>query len=226
MLRLFARFLVVLAALLIAHGPILAAGTSAADFPTEYAVAMRDAMRSFLQRDFPTALAVVEKAERAFRETPISLNIRGAVAIEERRFDEGRKYCIEALRLDPSFFPAQFNLAEIPFVQGKYAEARVLFEKLRDDHEKDDLVQFRIFLTYLLEKNESAAREMLENVPFLSDTPIYYYTHAAWEFAHGNEEEGRKWVDSGNYVFPPLKTLNFSNVFYDLGWLKRPGTSE
>ena len=181
-------------------------------------------MRSFSHRDFATAVSIVEKAEQQYQATPMSINVRGAVAIEEKRFEEGRRLCIEALKQDPKFYPARFNLAEIPFVQGKYAEARNLFQKLQDEHPKDELLQFRVFLTYLLEKNEPAAAEALEQIPFLANSPIYYYSKAAWEFAHGNEKEGLSWVDRGNWVFPPAKTRNYADVFYDLGWLKRLDT--
>jgi len=191
------------------------------NFPPAYINALRDSMRSFSERDFPTAIALVDKADTLHPATPMSLNVRGAVAIEEHRFEEGRTFCLEALKQDPHFFPARFNLAEIPFVQGKYAEARNIFQKLQDEHPKDELLQFRIYLTYLLEKNDSAAKDALEKVPFLSNTPIYYYSHAAWEFAHGNEKGAREWVDHGNWVFPPFRTRNFADVFYDLGWLQR-----
>ena len=56
-----------------------------------------------------------------------------------------------------------------------------------------------------------------------SNTPIYYYSHAAWQFAHGNAKVAREWIDRGNWVFPPARTRNYADVFYDLGWLTRPG---
>jgi tetratricopeptide (TPR) repeat protein len=113
------------------------------------------------------------------------------VAIEERRFEEGRLLCEKALKDDPKFFPARFNLCEIPFVQGKYAGARHMFQKLLDEYPKNDLLKFRVFLTYLLEKNETAAGEHLDRLPFLSNTPVYYYAQAAWAFAHGKPDEAR-----------------------------------
>jgi tetratricopeptide (TPR) repeat protein len=209
-------------AILIASS-VSAGAESINNYPPAYASLLRDAVRSFSERDFATAVALINKADSLHAPTPMSLNVRGAVAIEEKRFDEGRTLCLDAMKLDPHFFPARFNLGEIPFVQGKYAEARNIFQKLQDENPKDELLQFRIYLTYLLEKNEAAAKDALEHVPFLSNTPIYYYSHAAWEFAHGNEKVGKEWVDRGNWVFPPFRTRNFADVFFDLGWLQRPG---
>ena len=101
------------------------------DAPPTYKEALLAAMRAFTARDLATARAHVAKADSTYQPTPVSLNILGAIAIEEKKFEEGRKLCLDALKMAPKFFPARFNLAEIPFVQGKYAEARAMFEKLQ-----------------------------------------------------------------------------------------------
>jgi tetratricopeptide (TPR) repeat protein len=191
------------------------------DAPTTYRQAMYAAMRSFTSRDFDGAKATVHKADASFQQTPVSLNILGAVAIEQKRFEEGRKLCLEALNLDPRFFPARFNMAEIPFVQGRYAEARAIYERLQQDEPKDDLLKFRIYLTYLLEKNDEMARQHLDQIPIVNDTPISFYANAAWDFAHGDEASAKNWLAGGMRTFPAIRHVNFVEVFYDLGWIKR-----
>lgn len=199
---------------------------STKDAPPEYEPTVQSAMRSFVARDFKTAIELVDKADRMYQPTARTVNVRAAVAIEEKKFDEGRQFCIKALQLDPKFFPALFNLAEIPFMQGKYAEARLTYEKLIDDEQNADLVKFRLILTYLLEKNDERAKELLDKVPLLNDTPVHFYSHAAWEFAHGNEKEAQSYMNSAETVFPKAKLANFVEVFYDLGWMKRPSATE
>jgi tetratricopeptide (TPR) repeat protein len=200
--------------------------TSLKDTPPEYQATLESAMRSFAARDFKNALALVDKADRSYQATCFSVNVRAAVAIEEKKFDEGREYCVKALQLNPKFFPALFNLAEIPFMQGKYAEARLTYEKLIDDPDNADLVKFRLILTYILEKNDERAKELIDKIPLLNDTPIYYYAHAAWEFAHENKKEAESYLNSAETVFPKSKLANFVDVFYDLGWMKRPAATE
>jgi tetratricopeptide (TPR) repeat protein len=191
------------------------------DAPPAYRDALIGAMRSFTLREFEKAREQVQKADSSWQQTPVSLNILGAIEIEQKNFDEGRKLCLAALNKDPRFFPARFNLAEIPFVQGKYAEARATFLKLQEDEPDDDLLKFRIFLTYLLEKNDTEAKRQLDNIPLINDSPISFYANAAWEFAHGEERKGKDWIASGARTFPPIKHINFIEVFYDLGWLQR-----
>lgn len=204
--------------------PARAAGDPLKDVPTGYRDALISAMKAFTLRNFDEAKQLIEKADADYKPTPMSLNILGAIAIEGKRFDEGRDWCNKALELDPEFFPARFNLAEIPFVQGKYAEARAALEALQKEEPKNDLLRFRIYLTYLVEKNEREARAHLDAIPLINETPISFYANAAWEYAHGNEEKGREWIASALRSFPAVKQINFIEVFYDLGWVKRqPG---
>jgi tetratricopeptide (TPR) repeat protein len=192
------------------------------DMPPEYVKTVQNAMRTFSSRDFKTTIALIDKAEAMYQPTAMTVNVRAAIAIEEKKFDEGKQYCLKALQLDPKFFPALFNLAEIPFMQGKYAEARLAYEKLIDDDNSADLIKFRLYLTYLLEKNDEVAKQQLEKIPLLNDTPIYFYGYAAWEFAHGDEKKAQSYLNSAETVFPKAKLSNFLDVFYDIGWMKRP----
>ena len=196
------------------------------DLPPDYIKTVQSAMRTFAARDFKTAIALVDKAEGMYQPTAMTVNVRAAIAIEDKKFDEGRELCLKALQLDPKFFPALFNLAEIPFMQGKYAEARLAYEKLLDDEASVDLIKFRLYLTYLLEKNDDAARQLLDKIPLLNDTPVYFYSYAAWEFAHGDEKKAQSYLNSAETVFPKPKRGNFLDVFYDIGWLKRPTGAE
>ncbi|MEO7319093.1 MAG: tetratricopeptide repeat protein [Chthoniobacteraceae bacterium] len=196
------------------------------DMPPDYIKTIQSAMRAFSSRDFKTAIALVDKSEAMYHPTAMTVNVRAAIAIEDKKFDEGREFCVKALQLDPKFFPALFNLAEIPFMQGKYAEARLAYEKLLDDESSVDLIKFRLYLTYLLEKNDEVAKQLLEKIPLLNDSPIYFYGYAAWEFAHGDEKKAQSYLNSAETVFPKSKRGNFLDVFYDIGWMKRPTGAE
>lgn len=197
-------------------------GTRLSSYPPAYLEMIRAAMHSFKAHDFDDAIKQVDRADLLFQVTPVALNIRGAIAIEQKKYDEGRDLCLRALKADPNFYPARFNLCEIPFVQGKYREARALFRSLIESYPKDDLIKFRIYLTFLLEKDDDAAQQQRDHTPFIGDSPVYYYIQAAWEFAHDNPAAAKTWLEKGNYVFPPGKHYNYIDVFYDLGWVKRP----
>ncbi len=216
------RLFLTIASLMASVATQISVGQTPKDMPPEYIKTVQSAMRTFAARDFKTALALVDKGEAMYQPTAMTVNVRAAIAIEDKKFDEGRELCLKALQLDPKFFPALFNLAEIPFMQGKYAEARLAYEKLLDDESSVDLIKFRLYLTYLLEKNDEVAKQLLDKIPLLNDTPVYFYGFAAWEFAHGDEKKAQSYLNSAETVFPKAKLTNFLDVFYDIGWLKRP----
>lgn len=206
--------------MLIGAGFYAAVSLPAGAVSPEYRRELQEAVRAFNAREFPAALAALDRADRLEAATPLTMNTRGAAFIELRKFEEGAEYCRKALALDPKFYPARFNLCEVEFMQKNYAQARALFQALGDEHPHDELVQFRILLTWLLEGNEEEARQALEAIRFPSKTPAYYYANAAWEFARGNAAEARKWMQRGNWVFPPAATGNFAESFREVGWIQ------
>ena len=200
----------------------LGAAPKLESYPQEYRERLAEMAKAFSERDFPATLAAIEILEKLQPPNAHTLNTRAAVAIEQHQYEEGRRLCLETLKLDPKYYPAKFNLGEIPLMEGKYPEARAIFQTLLNANPRDELVQFRIFLAYLLEKNDAAAREILGKLKFPSDTPAFYFANAAWEFTRGNQAEGKAWVERGNWVFGVPKSQNFSESLIQLGWIERP----
>jgi tetratricopeptide (TPR) repeat protein len=198
---------------------------STANFPSQYLLFVAEAMKSFQARDFEGAIAYADRADALLPPTVWTINVRGAVAIERLQFADGEKFCMEALKLDPSFFPAKFNLAEIPFLQGKYPEARkrweTLYDRIAHDDPTGELLIYRIFLTFLLERDMAAARSWLDKLPFPSQTPAYQYAHAAWERQNGDIKKWQEWIDSAEFIWPLSKRSSFSDVLLQLKWLQK-----
>ncbi len=193
---------------------------ASADPYTDALAEMSDAMRA---RDYPGALRALDRAEEMVPPNARTLTARGAIALQRRKWEEATKLLTSATKMDPKYYPARFNMAECLFMQLKYAGSRELFQKLLEDNPRDELVQFRIFLDYLLEKDDATARAQIARMKYPGETPAFYYANAAWEFAHGNQEEGNAWVTRGNWAFTsPAKTANFAAALVQLGWIKRP----
>ncbi|HEY2712542.1 MAG TPA: tetratricopeptide repeat protein [Chthoniobacterales bacterium] len=187
------------------------------------------AERAFEQHDFDGALKSLDLAEAAVpNEAPYD-NLRGEILMEQGKFDEAEVVLRKAFTADPKFREAQYNLAQIPFKKGEYAEARDRFEALFGETPGDDknqasqLIKYKIFLTLLLDGKENEAQQLMDQFKFTGDTPALYYAHAAWEFKHGHEDEGSDWVSSARKIYSPPLNLVFADSLYDLGWLKKSG---
>jgi hypothetical protein len=195
----------------------------AAQLPQQYLYLVAEAMKSFQARDFDGAMLYIGRADEVLPPTVWSLNVRGAIAIEKHEWEKGLKYCKDALALEPGFFPAQFNLCEIPFLQGDYATARKMWETLLSRFPPEDptteLLIYRIYLTYLMQNDLVHAREWLDRLPFPSQTPAYQYANAAWERQNGNLEKWHDWLRSAEYIWPQVKRANFLDALIHLRWL-------
>src|SRR5947207_6716927 len=184
------------------------------------------ALQAYEQRDFDSAAKLAEQADTAEPNQPQVLNLRGAILLEQQKYGEAEGFFNEALKVDPKFREAQFNLADVPFRNKDYAKARDRFQALlkqtpgADKNQAAQLINFKVFLTYLLEGKDSRAQKLMEQFQFSGDTPALYYAEAAWEFKHDNVEKANDWVASARKIYPSASNALYAGGFYDLGWLK------
>ena len=184
--------------------------------------------QAFGQRDFASALKLVDEADKADPNQPATLNLRGEILMQQGKFDDAEAAFKKAAKLDPKLQNAQFNFAQIPFKKKEYAKARDRFETLYkhipggDKNQAAELIKFNIFMTLLMEGKESRAHSMMEEFQFTGDTPALYYAQAAWEYKHNNAQKAEDWTSSANKIYSAALNGVFANAFYDVGWLQRP----
>src|SRR6516162_3275063 len=184
--------------------------------------------QAFRQRDFATALKLVDEADKADANQPATLNLRGEILMQQGKFDDAEAAFKKAAKLDPKLRDAQYNLAQIPFKKKEYAKARDRFDTLYkripggDKNQAAELIKFKIYMTYLMEGKESKAHSMMEEFQFTGDTPALYYAQAAWEYKHNNAQKAEDWTNSANKIYSPALNGVFADAFYDVGWLQRP----
>jgi len=184
--------------------------------------------QAFRQRDFATALKLVDEADKADPNQPATLNLRGEILMQQGQFDDAEAAFKKAAKLDPKLRDAQYNLAQIPFKKKEYAKARDRFETLYkripggDKNQAAELIKFKIYMTLLMEGKESRAHSMMEEFQFTGDTPALYYAQAGWEYKHNNAQKAEEWTNSANKIYSPALNGVFADAFYDVGWLQRP----
>jgi tetratricopeptide (TPR) repeat protein len=190
-----------------------------------------EAQKALQQRDLTAARKFIDDADAADPNQPVILNMRGEVLMEQREFDQAEAAFKAAVKADPKFREAQYNLAQVPFKKKDYTQARSRFEALfsqtpgGDKNQAAQLIKFKIFMTLLLEDKESRAQKMMEQFQFTGDTPALYYAQAAWEFAHNNPTKGTDWIASARKIYSPALNVVFADTFYDLGWLESRATT-
>ena len=184
--------------------------------------------QAFRQRDFVTALKLVDEADKVDPNQPATLNLRGEILMQQGQFDNAEAAFKKAAKLDPKLRDAQYNLAQIPFKKKEYAKARDRFETLYkripggEKNQAAELIKFKIYMALLMDGKESRAHSMMEEFQFTGDTPALYYAQAAWEYKHNNAQKAEDWTNSANKIYSPALNGVFADAFYDVGWLQRP----
>lgn len=80
------------------------------------------------QKQFDAALVRIDALEKKLGPTPLVWNYRGAAHLGKEDWARARDSFNQALKLDPAFFPAAANLAQLHLRDKQPAQARALFE--------------------------------------------------------------------------------------------------
>ena len=98
---------------------VLALSSVAAVAPTksELEEMYSKAFRAFDANDFSQALKELDAIDSRQPDLAASQNLRGVILMRQGIYDKAEAALVEAARIDPKFWNARFNLAEIPFLK-------------------------------------------------------------------------------------------------------------
>jgi tetratricopeptide (TPR) repeat protein len=187
-----ANFKELLKRLLTAVCLVLLARLSIADQRT----ALERAANAFNQGRYEDAQKQVDAAARADSRSPEVPNLRGAIFTRQKRYDEAAQQFMQALALNPKFYPAKLNLAEVKLLQGKYAEAAQEYQALKEMDPGSELLDFKLVLCALLDGEQNKASGMVDLMKFPGKTPAYYYARAAIALKRGEKESAQKYFEN------------------------------
>jgi tetratricopeptide (TPR) repeat protein len=204
------------------------AATNVAPSRSELEEMYNKAFRDFEANNFPDALKELDAIDARQPDLAESQNLRGVILMREGIYDKAETALQEAVRIDPKFWNARFNLAEIPFLQRDWAEARTRFEQLLSSNMSDllgeatQLIRYKILLTYLLEGNQNMVDSMLAKFELSPDTPAVHYANAAIALERKNTKEAKDWMVAAEKNFSPQLNKIFAESLYEAGWLEKP----
>src|SRR5204862_715482 len=188
------------------------------------------AYRAFDAANYVQALKELDAIDARKPDLAASQNLRGVVYMRQGLYDKAEAALSEARGLDPKFWNARFNLAEIPFLKKDWAEARKRFQELLTSSaaelqgEATQLIQYKILLTYLLEGNDTMVDSILTRFELSPDTPAVHYANAAVSLQGQNIPDAKKWMATAEKNFSPQLNKLFAESLYEIGWLqKQPG---
>src|SRR6201987_2771475 len=186
------------------------------------------AYRAFDAGKFPEALKQLDAIDARQPDLAASKNLRGVILMRQGNYDEAEAALTQAARIDPKFWNARFNLAEIPFLKKDWAEARQRFEQLLSTGQSDlakeasQLIQYKILLTYLMEGKSNMVDSVLAKLELSPDTPAVDYVKAAVALQQNNQNEANDWISAAEKNYSPQLNKLFAESLYEAGWLEKP----
>jgi Flp pilus assembly protein TadD len=186
------------------------------------------AYRAFDAGKFPEALKQLDAIDARQPDLAASKNLRGVILMRQGNYDQAEAALAEASRIDPKFWNARFNMAEIPFLKKDWPEARKRFEQLLSTGKSDlakeasQLIQYKILLTYLMEGQSNMVDSMLAKLELSPDTPAVDYVKAAVALQQKNESEANDWVSAAQKNYSPQLNKLFVESLYEIGWMQKP----
>ncbi len=184
-----------------------------------YLRALADAGVAYANRDFAKALDELDLADQIQPDVPDTWSMRGAIYAEQHAYEKAGDAFEKAGQLNPGDFWPPYNLAQLLLMQKKYAEASAAFQRLTVYGGHEELVQFKIVYADLLAGKPNDAKPVLDAMKFPSDTPAYYFAHAAWGFAGKDEKEGTYWVRSALKIFGLPICISYYDSLASAGWV-------
>jgi predicted Zn-dependent protease len=187
------------------------------------------AFQAFDSAKYNEALSALDAIDAEQPDLAESLNLRGAVYMRQGKYDRAEVALRKALSLEPKFWNARFNLAEIPFLKKDWPEARNRFVALvADENQREmqaetaQLVQYKILLTFVLQGKENMADWILNKFEEAKDSPAQYFAKAAIAYQHGNGKEANELVAAADKRFSPSLNKLYAESFYEVGWVQKP----
>ena len=182
------------------------------------------AAREYQAENFDAAIAALDRFDKSSAPTVDSLDLRGCIYMEQQKFDAAKTALQRAHEVRPDVFAPRIHMGDLLLRQKKFADAREIYATLLREtnilisHER---LKFVLLLTYLGEHNETGAKEVLDSIKFPTESAGYYYSQAAWAFAHDKKSEGQNWLGKAQNVYTTEAMTWFAHHMYHFGWLKK-----
>jgi tetratricopeptide (TPR) repeat protein len=186
------------------------------------------AFREFNAANYVEAVKELDAIDARQPDLAESQNLRGVILMRRAEYDQAEAALQKALAIDPKFWNARFNLAEIPFLRKDWAEARKRFEALLQGKTTElpsgalRLIQYKILLTYLVQGNVKMVNAFLAELDQGSGTPAADYARAAVAFQRQFEKEAKDLIAVAEKKFSTDANRLFAESLYEIGWMQKP----
>jgi tetratricopeptide (TPR) repeat protein len=191
--------------------------------PDRYMQLVGDAMSYVKFEAWEEMLASSEEAIRMAPDRTHAWELRAKALLELGSYEEARSSYEKLAGLMPEKTTfTLFNIGEVYFREGKYDEALANFRRYlvnESNASKKSLAQWKILLCNLKLGREKEANQFINSLEPQPFEPIYYYAHAARDFALGSKKEAHKDLIKAYRIYDDSTNTIYAESLIHLGWL-------
>jgi tetratricopeptide (TPR) repeat protein len=179
--------------------------------------ALDRATAAFNAGKYQEAEKLLDAAQRENPKQPAILNLRGAILTKQKAYDQAEEQYNAALALDPKYYPAMLNLAEMDLLRGKYPESQERYRELQKIDPDSELIEFKLVLCAVLAGESARADSLVVRMKFPGKTPAYYYARAAIALKAGQKQNAQTYFSNVKKYYSDDECAYFDQSLKDLG---------
>ncbi len=195
---------------------VLFLGSAIAEEPNPQEV-VDSAISEFQAGKYDQALEKLLQVEKSQPDSAFLQNLIGAVYTKKKDYAKAKEAFDKALDIDYTFFPAQFNVGEVLFLQKQYPQALDHFERMLRSAPDNELLQFKVALCLLQTGQKGEAEKLAKRMKYPGQEPAWYFTQAALAINSKDSGKASQNLAAAKELFRD-KTSIYIETFQDLGW--------
>ncbi len=193
----------------------------------EFAATFTRAKAAYNAEQWTGCLALLDKCEAIFADSPNVSNLRACALLSINELEQAEPCINRSLQLNPNDSVALMCLAELHMLKQDFRRSIDALQRLRNLHQAEgdralyDAFTFHQLLCHLMLRQEMEARALVAGLSPICDSPLYYYSEAAFCVYRGD----------GTAALTPLRSA--SNIFGNGGttssyrkWMSKCGLAD
>lgn len=190
-------------------GPIVS--KTAKILPPSPKILLQEAISLMNDEKYDEAMKKVAEAKAVSQNEFQAYQIEGSIFAVKKDFTAARQSFQKAFNLRPNSPSVRFNLAELEFSTGNYAEAESTYRALARVMPENKILPFRLYLCCLMQQRHGDALEIAAGTR--PQSLEWFYIQAVESFKAGKKGEARKLLRTARILYekdtkPYDQTLN------------------
>ncbi len=191
-----------------------------------FAQAFQNAKNAYASEQWSVCLAQLNDCELIYPDNPNVWNLRACALLSGNELDEAETYIARSLKLNPKDDIALMCEAELFMRRRDFQACIPKLEQLRQLHSNKedrtllDTFTFRQLLCHLMLRQKMEARALVADITPMTDSPLYYFSEAAFCVYEGNSQGAMEPLRSATSVYGNNATSSYRK------WMNQCGLAD